>query len=159
MRRNLVGGLGVSIAVFLAGLALESSTLVQANAATTPATAASQNTAHAQVIAALRAAHRLLANADHDYYGHRARAAEEVHKALKDLGFRHHSTTATTGSVPKKTSQPAVHEAQAASDVQLRQAQGILQGVATQLNATRHPKATANIQAAIREINTALSLK
>jgi hypothetical protein len=52
----------------------------------------------------------------------------------------------------------AEREAQAKSDAQLRQAQQVLQQALMYINA-RHPKAAANVQAAIGEINTALSIK
>ena len=102
----------------------------------------------------LRQAHRLLVKADHDYDGHRARAAEEVHKAIRELEGKHHAKKVQTGRGPRcrhqapKVKQPAIHEAQASSDAQLRQALTILQGVQAELN-SRHPKAAANVTAAI----------
>ena len=51
-----------------------------------------------------------------------------------------------------------MHEPQATSDAQLREAQQLLQGALTQLNG-KHPKATANVKAAIAEINMALAIK
>jgi hypothetical protein len=57
-----------------------------------------------------------------------------------------------------KVKQPAIHEAQASSDAQLRQAQAILQTVQSELN-SHHPRAAGNVTAAIRDLNTALKLK
>jgi hypothetical protein len=120
-----------------------------------------------QVVEQLRAAHKLLVEADHDYSGHRARAAEEVHKAIKELTGYHHpkvtqpgttSTAATSSIKPSKVQQSAGAEAQATSDAQLRQAQTILSGVQGKLN-SRHHKAAANVQAALAEITMALSVK
>jgi hypothetical protein len=117
----------------------------------------------AELVKELRAAHRLLAEADRDYDGHRARAAEAVHKAIRELVGNHHPAKAAgsgaagaAAAAVKK--QPAIHEAQANSDAQLRQAQGILQTVQAELNA-HHPKAATHVTLAIGEINTALKIK
>jgi hypothetical protein len=156
----LVRGLGLSISVFLAGLSLAS--LVSAQPVTT--TTSAIGTAKHAVLQSLRQAHKLLVNADHDYDGHRARAAEEVHKAIRELEGKHRVNKAQTGMAPvvttkpAKVRQPAMHESQANSDAQLRQALTILQGVQTELN-SHHPKAFANVTAAIGQINTALRLK
>jgi hypothetical protein len=160
MRRKLFCGTGLSIFALLAGLAQVSTAMAQ----TGPA--AAKQSAHAELIQTLRSAHRLLVAADHDYDGHRAKAAEEVHKALKELGYHHKKaqtgTTPTNGeAVPPKAAQagqPRVHQPQATSDAQLRQAQQLLQGVLTQLTA-KHPKANVNVKTAITEINTALAIK
>jgi hypothetical protein len=115
----------------------------------------------AELVKELRAAHKLLAEADRDYKGHRAQAAKEVHKAIKELGGEHHpkkAEAAAPGAKPPRVKQPAIHEPQATSDAQLRQAQAILEGVQAELNA-HHPKAAANVTAAIAEIKTALSIK
>jgi hypothetical protein len=64
-------------------------------------------------------------------------------------------------AVPPQTSnagQPRKHEPQTASDAQLREALQLLQVALTQFNG-KHPKATANVEAAIAEINTALAVK
>ncbi len=156
MRRHLSCAIGLAISMFVAGWA--SMALAQA----TPGT----ETAHAELIKTLRTAHRLLVRADHDYDGHRAKAAEEVHKALKELGYQHKKaqpgSPAANGTVasPKaaKTGQAKMHEPQANSDVQLREALQLLQGALTQMKG-RHPKATANVKAALVEINTALAIK
>ena len=44
-------------------------------------------TANAQLVQALKTAHKLLATADRDYDGHRALAAQEVRKAMAALGY------------------------------------------------------------------------
>jgi hypothetical protein len=155
MRRNSSCIVGLSISLLFAGWA---STVM---AQTTPP---AKSAAHAELIKTLRSAHKLLAQADRDYDGHRAKAAEEVHKALKELGYHHKK--AQSASTPKNgaaakvahAAAPKVHEPQATSDAQLRQAQQILQGALTQMSG-KHPKATANVKAAIAEINTALAIK
>jgi hypothetical protein len=124
--------------------------------------------AELSLIETLRHAHRLLVHADHDYDGHRAKAAEEVHKALIDLGYGGKKAlpalilTPTTGVVVPlqavPSGRPKVREPQGTSDAQLHEAGELLKGALAQLNGT-HPKATANIEAAIREIRIALKLK
>ena len=113
--------------------------------------------AHAAMIEDLKKAHHLLAEADHDYDGHRAKAAEEVHKALKELGHHHKPAAGTAKSSPG-TGSTGSKEDQAASDAQLREAHELLVKAETFLT-KHHPKAHANIQAAIGEINVALSIK
>jgi hypothetical protein len=124
-----------------------------------------------------------LAEADHDYNGHRAKAAHHVHLALEDLGHHHHhaaaggaaGSTASTGAakaaaagatpgavLPNKVAHAAGtghHEAQATSDRQLREAAAILQGVLGHVNGSKHPRAMANIQSALGEIKTALAIR
>ncbi len=154
MRRNssLVIGLSISIVFSLAAAGV----------------AQAASAAHVELIETLKHAHHLLTHADHDYDGHRAKAAEEVHKALVDLGYRAKkappvvTVTPATGAVvspPVVTSgEPKVHEPQANSDVQLREARELLKGALAQMNG-KHPKATANVEAAIRQIDVALKLK
>jgi hypothetical protein len=160
MRRKLFCGTGWSILALLAGLAQVSTAMAQTT------NAAVKESARAELIQTLRSAHKLLVTADHDYDGHRAKAAEEVHKALKELGYHHKkaqpgSPTANGAAVPPKaahTGEPKMHQPQATSDAQLQQAQQLLQGVLTQLTG-KHPKANVNVKTAIAEINTALAVK
>jgi hypothetical protein len=169
MRYHSKNGLGASISIVSSVLSLAflaSAQAASAQASTTAATPA----AHAGLISSLRHAHSLLVHADHDYDGHRAKAAEEVHKALVDLGY-HHKKASSTASVVKgaAVSTPGaaavasgkhhMHESQAKSDAQLKQALQILQEASSVLGNGKHPKANANINAAIAQINTALSLK
>jgi hypothetical protein len=119
MRWNIICGLGVSILTFLGAVKIAS-----AQTATVPVSATT-SAKHA-ALENLRQAHKLLVNADHDYDGHRARAAEEVHKAIRELEGKHRAkkVVSGTGTVvvkPAKPKQPASHEPQAASDAQLQQ--------------------------------------
>ena len=65
-----------------------------------------------EVLKELHHAHRLLEEANHDYDGHRAKAAEELHKAIKALEATvpHHHHPAVTTKPPVK--EPAVREDQ-----------------------------------------------
>jgi hypothetical protein len=59
---------------------------------------------------ALHWAHKLLSEADHDYDGHRARAAHEVHLALEELGAHHsHATVASSGTTATQTTAATRH--------------------------------------------------
>jgi hypothetical protein len=151
--------IGCPIFAIVLGLVLETTASAQA---ASPA----KQAARAQLIATLRSARRLLVAADHDYNGHRAKAAHEVTQALRELGF--HPKKPQSGSPAQnaavaaakaaRSAQARVHEPQAASDAQLQQAQRLLQGALTQLSSI-HPKATTNVQNAVTEITTALTIK
>jgi len=166
MRCNQFCGLGLSITVFLGGLSLASIASAQTIATPPPANGTATHAGHGVVVAELRRAHRLLVEADHDYDGHRAKAAQAVHAALKELGYQHKKvqpvSPAANGAVAPpataKARQPKMHEPQATSDAQLREALQILQGTLTQMKG-KHPKATANLNTAVVEINTALGIK
>ena len=139
MQRNIAHAIGLMILGILA---------VRASAQT-----ASQE-AHAVVLEDLKKAHHLLVEAKHDYDGHRAKAAHEVHKAMKELGYNHKSTgTAKSGARGTGTK-----ENQAVSDGQLREAHELLRKAEAYLG-KHHPKAHANVRAAIGEIATALQIK
>ena len=155
MRRHLTFAIRLSILFLFAGASIATSQ-----------TAVVVESPHAELIQTLRAAHSLLVHADHDYDGHRAKAAEEVHKALRELGYEHKSVKAATTPesgvvIPPQTvvtGQPKVHEPQANSDIQLRKARRLLEGALTQLP-EKHVRAAENVHAAIREIRMALKDK
>jgi len=104
----------------------------------TPATAAEAN--------GLRQAYTVLSQADHDYQGHRVQAMKAIHKAGRMLGIN------LQGDGHNK-------EQQGTSDSQLRQAQGILQQVRTSLASRNQIRATPHVDAALRHLSTALSIK
>ena len=153
MRRNLFVGLGLAICAVVVGLAVGATALGAKKAAAKPAAKQHPN---AKLIDELKSAHALLTKADRDYEGHRHLAAEEVHKALEDLGYHHKAAPADKHAGSK--GEPAVHEPQATSDAQLRNAREILQGVLPKLKAN-HPGAHGNVKAAIGEIDKALAIK
>lgn len=131
MRWNPVCQFGLSIAVCLTGLSLASWAAAQTavtppsktttttppakHSATAPATGSTaplttgtgKHGGHSGVGEELRRAHHLLVHADHDYDGHRAKAAHAVHMALEELGHHHHhSSTSGTSSTPITSSAP-----------------------------------------------------
>jgi hypothetical protein len=137
MQRNIAHAIGLMIfGVLAAGV----------SAQTTP------QEASATVLEDLKKAHHLLVHAIHDYDGHRAKATHEVHKAMKELGYTHKAGAA------KSAPGTATKENQPASDAQLCEAQELLQKAESSLTG-RHPKAHANVRAAIGEISTALKIK
>jgi hypothetical protein len=115
--------------------------------------AAPEVTGGTQVAESLRSAHKLLASADHDYDGHRAAAEHRVHMALKEMGLapavRETKRTVRTGKSHER-------EPQAASDAKMREALKILQGISGQ---TTGRGVAAHVNGAIKEINTALSIR
>ena len=122
-----------------------------------PTTTASS--ANSQLVQALKSARTLLATANHDYNGHRASAAQEVHMAMAALGYRSKKGQAGSTLNPGAAAgQAAIRKSQANSDAQLGQARQILQGALVQTNVSR-PKAFAHLKAAIIHINAALSVK
>ncbi len=166
MRRSLLLGLVLS-AVFLLGLTWPSDAaarqMMRRLRPMNNRAVKAMNTA--EVIHALRSAHALLIKADHDYDGHRALAAKEVQKALSNLGHKKPLAGASvnTGSASATkaahTGKAGARETQATSDAQLRQAQQLLQTALPHIQAATHPKAAGNVQAAISQIATALSVK
>ena len=158
MRRSVICIVGLSISIFFAGLA--SSLTAQAVTVKPPT--------HLDVIETLKKAHGLLVHADHDYDGHRAKAAEEVHKALEDLGD-HPAKKATRVLVPTAggvvavtpvhPAQPKMTEPQAASDAQVHEAKELLEAALKDLSSSKHPNAHKNVKEAIHQITLALERK
>lgn len=128
------------------------------------------------VIAELHAAKALLEKADHDYEGHRAKAAHEISAAIHELSANHKKKPGT-GKAQAKPQNPngkkaaagakgkgsgkgkgKLKEPQAVSDAQLKEAQKLLANALTKMPAS-HPKAVENIKAAIAELTTALKIK
>jgi hypothetical protein len=138
---------------------------------------------------ALHWAHKLLAEADHDYDGHRARAAHEVHLALEELGAHHsHPAVASSGTTATQataaarhvtgSATPAAHVTPAATATAAHVGAGTLGGHESQAKSdaqlrrareilrmasaeisARHPRAHVHVREAIGEIDRALSLK
>jgi hypothetical protein len=100
---------------------------------------------HAQTSGAftlLDDAYATLSQADHDYKGHRVKAMKQIELAVREFG----------GKISGKG---RGHEPQGTSDAQLRAAQGLLQQAAGGLS----KKALKHVNAAIEQINVALSIK
>ena len=101
--------------------------------------------AHAKASSALTAlddAYATLAQANHDYKGHRVKAMKQIELAVQGLG----------GKISGKGKG---HEPQGTSDSQLRVAQSLLQQAVVRLSA----KPLKHVNAAIAQINTALTIK
>ena len=93
-------------------------------------------------LATLDEAYATLAQADHDYKGHRVRAMKQIELVVHELG----------GKISGKGKR---HEPQATSDAQLRAAQSLLQQASTGLSG----KALKHVNAAIAQLNIALTIK
>jgi hypothetical protein len=93
-------------------------------------------------LAILDDAYATLAQSDHDYKGHRAKAMKQIESAVKELGGH-------------LSGQGKGHEAQGTADAQLRAAEGLLEQVRPSLQR----KPLKHVNAAIAQINIALSIK
>ncbi len=126
----------------------------------THTTAQQTGNANAAAITAPHQAHTLLAGANHDYDGHRAKVAELVTHALHELSGHKHPAGAmankgAAGAMANKGNANA--EPQAQSDAQLRQAIQVLSGLQGQLPNTHN--AATHVPSAIAELNTALKIR
>jgi hypothetical protein len=93
-------------------------------------------------VALLEQAYTALAQADHDYKGHRAKAMKHIEQAVNELGG-------------KIKGDGKGREPQATSDAQLRAAKGLLQQAVPNLSG----KALRHVNNAIKEIDEALAVK
>jgi hypothetical protein len=93
-------------------------------------------------LATLDDAYATLAQANHDYKGHRVLAMKQIEAAVTELG----------GKISGKGKG---HEPQGTSDAQLKAAQVLLQQASTGLSG----KARKHVNNAIAQINTALAIK
>ena len=101
--------------------------------------------AHAQSASSttlLDDAYATLAQANHDYKGHRVRAMKQIDAALGVIGAK------VSGNGKK-------HEPQGTSDAQMRAAETLLRQASTGLSA----KALKHVNAAITQINDGLAIK
>jgi hypothetical protein len=90
----------------------------------------------------LRQAYAILSTADHDYKGHRAAAMKQIEAAARRLGV-------------ELKGDGRSHEAQQTSDQALRAALGILSDITGAVKG----QGLVHIQAAIKQLNTALAIK
>jgi hypothetical protein len=116
-----------------------------------PATAADHES-----VALLRAVHHKLHEADHDYDGHRHRAAEHVGSALGHLG--------SSAQTPSQSGKGRTNSPQSVSDAIMREARGSLEMIKSRLaaksaDAKGHREAHGAVDAAIREIGLALTVR
>lgn len=87
-------------------------------------------------------AYATLAQAKHDYQGHRVRAMKQIDAALGVIGA-------------KVSGKGKNHESQGTSDAQMRAAEALLQQASAGLSA----KALKHVNAAITQINDGLAIK
>jgi hypothetical protein len=121
---------------------------------------------------ALKEAYILLAAANHDYDGHRGRAMHEVEEAcnILDVNLLKHGSVAqkikalqddqaaaAAKTVSKGTA--TAHEVQAVSDAQLLNAGAIIKEVAAALDANKQPRVLEHAEAALKELELALTTR
>jgi hypothetical protein len=94
----------------------------------------------------LHRAYHILATGDHDYRGHRLQAMRDVRAAADLLGLDLRGDDRS-------------HEKQALSDLQLREAGGLLQRVLGAPAVNSQPKIARHIRDALKEIKVALTWK
>lgn len=94
----------------------------------------------------LHQAYRILATGDHDYKGHRAAAMKQVKAAADLLGLD------LRGDDKDRESQPL-------SDTRMREARGYLVSVLEASDVKDQKKVANHINAAIRQIDVALSVR
>jgi hypothetical protein len=160
MHRTMSRRLGFAVLIVLAVTVGESAARKVPKAKKVRAAAATE------VFQALRTAHTLLAEANHDYDGHRALAAKEVHRAIVELRGKKAAPAVVdpAKAAAKAGSKPAAgaagqHEPQEVSDGQLRQAQQLLQQALSVVTSAGRGKAAGQIRAAVGEIDAALTIK
>jgi hypothetical protein len=129
------------------------------------------NSPFATQIGALRGARALLEQADHDYNGHRAEAVKLVSAAIHALrpprangahGRPHAHTGAANTAAAKQAAKTGNSVPQAASDAMLKEAMGQIAAVQAQLagaGAAAPAGVGTNLQKAVQELKTALSIK
>jgi hypothetical protein len=128
-----------------------------------PAKQAAQNKSHAAVVNELHSIKTMLEHADHDYEGHRAAAVKDISAAIHELepghkGHEEHKGKHASQKVAK------IHEPQAASDAQLREALKQLEGMRQHFGQHKggkggHEKVAGHISHAIEELEAALKIK
>jgi hypothetical protein len=94
----------------------------------------------------LHQAYRILASGDHDYKGHRAKAMNQVKKAADMLGL-------------DLSGDDKDREKQVLSDDKLREARDLLTHVLDNSDVKGQKRISDHINAAIKEIDTALSIR
>jgi hypothetical protein len=134
------------------------------------------------IVSRLRSVHANLARIDHDYQGHRARAAQQVSMAIRQLSHRSMYYRGSGFNSGMNNGQGmgmgmrrmggngggggrgGMRMSQAQSDARMSQALRTLQGIGMQLNnqgnsTMGHGRASGHIQYAIHELNVALSVR
>jgi hypothetical protein len=135
------------------------------------------------IVSRLRSVHGTLARIDHDYQGHRARAMHQVSRAISQLSHRSLAyrtagysgqsnnnfrlASNTNGNGNRNGQANGVRGqrmTQAQSDSRMNQAMRTTQGITMQLshqgsNHPNHARAYRHLQQALREMNTALSVR
>ena len=117
------------------------------------------NPSTVQALRNIRQSIALLAQAKHDYEGHRVEAMRLLHQAAKALDPQHHSGTATNA---KGGAGDAKGESQAKSDQLLHEALKLVNATTKMMGGTSHhahAAAANHLQSAATELQTALKIE
>jgi hypothetical protein len=121
---------------------------------------------------ALKEAYILMAGANHDYDGQRAKAMHQVAEAIKSLDTSilkngsngekvvalEEEITAARAKFAAKRSVP-VHEVQQLSDLQMREAHRLLVEVHSAMAQRNQPKVREHVDTAVKHVETALKIR
>ncbi len=121
------------------------------------------------LVSQLRSVHRTLTRIDHDYKGHRARAAQHVSRAIRVLShsssgyMRTSMRTMNNRGKNQGGNRGRMRMSQAQSDSlmnrSLQRLQTIGSHMMSQSGTTRHGQAVNHVQMAARELHTALTVR
>jgi hypothetical protein len=128
--------------------------------------------AKVQEAAVLKDAYILMAMGDHDYNGHRAKAMKQTEEAIKILdhsimkdGTKGEKIVAAKEEIAAAREafiakhQGKLHEAQAISDAQMREAGKLLVKAHEALTQKKHSKVREHVNAAIKDVEAALKTR
>jgi len=120
----------------------------------------------------LTQAYILMAMGDHDYDGHRVKAMHQVHQAVEILdksilkkGTNGQKTVALQEEIAAARAKfiekhsATIHESQALSDLQMREAATLLAQVRGALAGNKQERPLKHVDAAIKEVNIALKIR
>jgi hypothetical protein len=109
---------------------------------------------NAPIIAQLQATIVVLKQADHDYQGHRVKAIQQIHMAVKALGgkHRHAKIPAGSGKLPQNVSDGLLQKA-------VQQLIAVQTMLANSVGPGNRPAAGIAIHNAITELQTALKIR
>jgi hypothetical protein len=120
----------------------------------------------------LKLAYIFMAMANHDYEGHRVKAMNQIQAAIERLdasilknGTANQKVVALKEEIAAARAkflaqhQAKVHEPQALSDLQMREAHRLIQNIAPGLAALKQPVVTKHVKEALRQIEIALKIR
>ena len=138
------------------GLALISTSVLAAPKATSKSNATGNGN---PAMTALHQAHTLLATANHDYDGHRAKAEHHITQAMHEMGGHHQGQGKNKGRGRQRREREQRTGEQGATGPVRRTLQKAVQLLTGMQGQVSNAKAAEHIKEAIAELNTALKIK